>query len=64
MSQPDDASFRALEEALLDPAVRQFQARLSELTADDFVEFGSSGRVFGKSDVLDAAVQAGLGLRV
>ena len=46
---------RALEESLLDPAVRQSPVRLASLIADDFVEFGSSGRIFCKQDVLDAA---------
>jgi hypothetical protein len=51
----DDQSFRALEEALLDPAVRRSQSALSALIADDFVEFGSSGVASDKQGVLDAA---------
>ena len=53
--QLDPDLFRALEESLLDPEVRRSQGRLGRLIAEDFVEFGSSGRVFSKSDVLAAA---------
>jgi hypothetical protein len=41
----------ALEERLLDPATRTDAARLESLLCDDFVEFGSSGRVFDKSSI-------------
>jgi len=51
----DIESARALEESLLDPSVRQSPRRLASLIADDFLEFGASGRIFGKQDVLDAA---------
>ncbi|MBU2809138.1 nuclear transport factor 2 family protein [Acidithiobacillus ferrooxidans F221] len=51
----DVTSLRALEEALLDQIVRQSPSRLSDLIADDFVEFGASGRVYTKQDVLDAS---------
>ena len=47
---------RELEESLLQPDVRK-SARLSELLADGFVEFGSSGRVYTKADLV-AVVQA------
>ena len=42
----------ALERALLDPAVRADRARLDGLIAEDFLEIGASGAVFGKDDVL------------
>ncbi|MFL6585747.1 MAG: DUF4440 domain-containing protein [Luteimonas sp.] len=42
----------ALERALLDPAVRADRARLDGLIAEDFLEIGASGAVFGKADVL------------
>ena len=47
---------RELEELLLVPDVRKSK-RLIELLADDFVEFGSSGRVYSKTDVV-AVLQA------
>lgn len=43
---------RALEEDLLDPAVRSDPERLEGLLADEFVEFGSSGRVWDKAAVV------------
>jgi hypothetical protein len=47
------AQLFALEEALLDPAVRRDRARVSELVAHDFIEFGSSGRVWTRDAILD-----------
>ena len=47
---------RELEESLLLPDVRK-SGRLVELVADDFVEFGSSGRTYTKADLV-AALQA------
>jgi hypothetical protein len=44
---------RRLEERLLDPAVRRDSEQVSTLLADDFVEFGSSGRNFDKAQVLE-----------
>lgn len=46
------AQLRALEERLLDPAVRASPERAGELLADDFLEFGSSGRRYDKAQVL------------
>lgn len=51
----DVEAFRALEESLFAPEVRSSRERLAALIADDFVEYGSSGRVFDKHDVLEAA---------
>ena len=42
---------RGLEESLLLPDVRKSK-RLAELLADNFVEFGSSGRTYTKADVV------------
>jgi hypothetical protein len=42
-----------LEQKLLDPAVRRDRSRVSELLAEDFVEFGSSGRVWTRDRILD-----------
>jgi hypothetical protein len=44
---------KQLEELLLDPIVRKDSALVASLLADDFVEFGSSGRVFDKSSILE-----------
>jgi hypothetical protein len=52
---------RELEEACLDPEIRSDPERLAALIADDFQEFGSSGRVWDKTRVLDEVpAQSGL----
>jgi hypothetical protein len=56
---PQDAlatELKGLEEELLVPAVRK-STRLTELLADEFIEFGSSGRIYTKSDLV-AVLQA------
>lgn len=50
------AELKELEELLLLPDVRK-SARLVDLLADDFIEFGSSGRVYAKQDLV-AVLQA------
>ncbi len=42
-----------LEETLLDPAVRRDPARVGALLAEDFVEFGSSGRIWSRAAILE-----------
>ena len=42
----------ALEQSLLDPSVRQSTEKLNRLIADDFVEFGSSGKIYNKQDCI------------
>jgi hypothetical protein len=44
---------RCWEEAMLDPAVRGNRTRVAELLAEDFVEFGSTGRVWTRDEILD-----------
>jgi hypothetical protein len=41
------------EMLLLDPAVRRDRAQVAALLADDFFEFGSSGRVWTHDQILD-----------
>jgi hypothetical protein len=48
------AEFRNLEQRLLDHAVRTNAALLAELLHDDFIEFGSSGRVWNKKSIIAA----------
>ncbi len=43
---------RELEEQLVTPAVRASADALDRLVSDEFVEFGSSGRVYSKQDVI------------
>ena len=44
---------RELEERLLQPDFRRSRPAVSALLADDFVEYGSSGRIFDKQQILD-----------
>ena len=46
-------SVKRLELSLLDPSVRQSTEQLNELIVDDFVEFGSSGKIWYKQDCLE-----------
>jgi hypothetical protein len=46
----------SLEERLLQPEVRKSVKELEALLADDFIEFGSSGRIFNKQQVIDGLV--------
>jgi hypothetical protein len=48
---------RALEETLLTPAVRSSEEALTELLADEFAEFGRSGRTYDKRTIIDALVR-------
>ena len=47
------AELKELEELLLVPDVRK-STRIAELLADDFIEFGSSGRAYTKDDLVAA----------
>ncbi len=42
-----------LESSLLDPSVRQSPEQLNKLIAEDFLEFGSSGKVYNKQHCLE-----------
>ena len=57
-TSPNQADLNAhicsLERSLLDPAVRRSPALVAELLADDFIEFGSSGRRFTKVEIIAA----------
>ncbi|UWZ85031.1 nuclear transport factor 2 family protein [Occallatibacter riparius] len=44
---------RRLEQSLLDLAVRRDGDRLRQLLSDDFLEFGSSGRVWTRKSIID-----------
>jgi hypothetical protein len=47
------AHLRACESALLNPVVRRDRERVSALLAEDFREFGSSGRVWTREQILE-----------
>jgi len=44
---------RQAEEQLLTPGIRGSAAVLDRMVSDQFVEFGSSGRTYAKSDVIE-----------
>jgi len=48
------AHLQQLEERLLDASVRRCRHEMVALLADDFVELGSSGRVFNREQIIDA----------
>jgi hypothetical protein len=47
-----EAQLRHLEEQLLQPEVRASAERVGALLAEDFVEFGSSGQVFDRNQIM------------
>ena len=51
------ALLRGLEESLLQPGVRASAEAVSHLLADEFVEFGSSGRVYDKAETVAALAE-------
>ena len=55
----EETLLRRLEEKLLKPEVRHSADQVGVLLADDFVEFGSSGGVFNKQQVIEALEQEG-----
>jgi hypothetical protein len=42
-----------LELSLLDPIFRKSREYLNSLVADDFTEFGSSGKIYNKQNILE-----------
>lgn len=56
--------FRRLEEQLLQPEVRQSAEAVADLLADDFIEFGSSGQVFNKQQIIEGLQQEPPGSKI
>ena len=52
------ATLLALELELLSPAVRDSDTRLNELLAQEFVEFGSSGKIFDKRSIISMLIHS------
>jgi hypothetical protein len=57
MSLAEDVLLRSLEEQLLKPEVRGSPDEVDYLLADEFIEFGSSGRVYDKRQIIAALQQ-------
>lgn len=53
----DEVKLRKLEERLLGSEIRRSADDVGELLADDFMEFGSSGRVFNKAQIIAALIR-------
>jgi hypothetical protein len=54
---PQADLIRQLEEQLLRPEVRMSAAQVSDLLADGFIEFGASGRIYDKKQIIDLLQQ-------
>lgn len=54
---PDLEFFRDLEQKLHRPEVRRSPDAVRALLADDFIEFGSSGRVYNKASIIEALAE-------
>ncbi|WP_027963685.1 DUF4440 domain-containing protein [Halalkalibacillus halophilus] len=52
MDQSFSKHIKDLEQQLLSPEVRTDLKKLDQLLAEDFLEYGSSGKVFGKKECL------------
>lgn len=50
----------SFERELVNPKTRSNAERIAELLTDEFLEFGSSGKMIRKCDVLDAAEKPGI----
>ncbi|MBN3897415.1 MAG: nuclear transport factor 2 family protein [Nostoc sp. NOS(2021)] len=48
----EESLLREFEECLLQPDVRKSAKDVMDLLADEFIEFGSSGRVFDKQQII------------
>lgn len=53
-SQDLAAHLLRLEQQLLEPSTRRDAAALTSLLAEDFREFGSSGRIYTRQQIIDA----------
>jgi hypothetical protein len=50
---PQAHLIRQLEERLLLPEVRMSADQVGDLLSDDFMEFGASGRIYNKKQIID-----------
>jgi hypothetical protein len=54
--EPTLAEIRALEERLHQPSVRRSREAVEALLAEGFVEFGASGRVYDRAEIIELLV--------
>lgn len=57
LSQSDEMQLRSLEESLWREETRLSRDRLETLVDDSYLEFGSSGKVYNKRQMMDAEIQ-------
>lgn len=57
LSQSDEMQLRSLEESLWREETRLSRDRLETLVDDSYLEFGSSGKVYNKRQMMDAKIQ-------
>ena len=55
--RPDLADIQALEEALHRPEVRRSRDAVEALLAEGFVEFGASGTVYSRTEIVELLIQ-------
>ncbi len=53
MDKSVEEHLRHLEERLLQPDVRKAAEEVAELLAEEFIEFGSSGRIFHREQIIE-----------
>jgi hypothetical protein len=58
LSPQELAQLQELEQSLLNSDVRHSQDRLTELLADEFIEFGSSGHIYDKQQTIRSLAQS------
>ena len=51
------AQLKKLEESLLDASVRRDRRKIRSMLADDFLEFGSSGRMWNRNSIIELLSQ-------
>lgn len=52
-----EEQIRQLEERLVNPAVRKSEMELNDLLADEFVEVGSSGKIYDKRQTIQTLLE-------
>lgn len=57
IGKEEDEKFQRLEESLWLPKTRFDQSYMNEILADNFIEFGRSGRIYTREEILSAPHQ-------
>ncbi|MEO9340563.1 DUF4440 domain-containing protein [Mesorhizobium sp. SB112] len=54
---PELSEIQSLEEALHRPEIRRCKEAVEALLAEEFVEFGASGRIYDRAEIIDLLTQ-------